>query len=348
VDACLNVSRAILRLSESCRREPKLLLHLTQCKDLVTSLPPVASADAVCENQQLCKDLLFDLDVRMSALAACALLGHLSCARQLLESKADPNLCSELGSLHPVAAAASGANAEMLVLLISSGAHVNEHDDHVCLVLNRERARRHTLAVIKATQFKAAASRESIFDQGSVLHVPPPTSLFQRQTSHQQQCNASPDSPVEHHPAASMATSACMSQCMGGKRVPMTALIAAVLSYVTGGEQTKRNEYLRVCRVLMEAGADKRIAAKFFRSECFVACLDAQGHRLFFFPLYSVFSSSALQCLHIVNTRKYRLYRIWLRVLMRNLPRMVPLLLSLPLVKSLFVTNVKGTFITNV
>ena len=264
----------------------------------MTSLPPVASADAVRENQQLCKDLLLDLDVRMSALAACALLGHLSCARQLLESKADPNLCSEPGSVHPVAAAASGANAEMLVLLISSGARVNEHDDHVCLVLKWERARRHTLAVIKATQFKAAASRESIFDHGSVLHVPPPTSLFQRQTSHQQQCNACPDSPVEHHLAASTATSACMSKCMGGKRVPMTGLIAAVMSYVTGGEKTKRNEYLRVCRVLMEAGADKRIAAQFFRSECFVACLDAQGDRLFF-------SSSALQCLHIVNIRKY-------------------------------------------
>ncbi len=134
----------------------------------MTSLPPVASADAVRENQQLCKDLLLDLDVRMSALAACALLGHLSCARQLLESKADPNLCSELGSLHPVAAAASGANAEMLVLLISSGAHVNAHDDHVRLVMECERARRHLVADI-------------------VSRVPPPTSLSKRQTSHEEQ-----------------------------------------------------------------------------------------------------------------------------------------------------------------
>ena len=278
-DACLNVSRAILHLSESCRREPKLLLHLTQCKDLVTSLPPVASSEAVRENQQLCNDLLLDLDLRMSALAACALLGHLTCAHQLLESKADPNLCVEPGSLHPVAAAALGAKAEMLVLLISSGARVNAHDNHVRL----------SLAVMKAAQSNAAASQDaqSIFDQGSVLYVPPPTSLFQRQTNHQQQCSAGPDSPVEHD-LAFPATSACASQCMGGKRVPMTGLIAGVMGYVTGGDETKQNEYLRVCRVLLEAGADKRIAAQFFRSECFVACFDAQGDRLLRLLSYSM------------------------------------------------------------
>jgi len=279
-DACLNISRAILRLSMACRQEPKLLLHLTQCQDLVTSSPRVASAECERKNQELCRDIVLDVDTQLSALAASALLGHLACARQLLAHNADPNLSAEPGSLHPVAAAASGAKAEMLVLLIASGGHVNAHADRVQLVLKWEKAHRHMkkiMQTIKAKTQPEQQAEESLIDEiheGSVMYEPPPASFFRRHVHHSQTPQNDGSNGVSSWaPLPLQKVSA--NYTMSGKRVPMTALIAAGIGCVTA-EGADKEEYSRVCRVLVEAGADKQIAAQFFRSECFAACLGDQ------------------------------------------------------------------------
>jgi len=270
VDRVMNVPREVFAIIAACGPYPTLYLDLVDIRAALT-----ASAVAACsasptshvemaarpeDSEHARTRILLDTATKLSVLTVCSLLDRRGCARVLMRYGADPNKIGDATELYPAAAAAATGNPEMTAFLLAAGARVDTHQAVIEQLLAWERARHVALEVLQ--QVKTAAlplehetSSGSLSKEASggiehlkyVKYVPPP----------------------KLHTAAE--SDAVDMKLQAGAMVPMTPLIAAVVGFVRGVDDSKRARFLQVCRVLVEAGADTEIARVFFRSECFKA-----------------------------------------------------------------------------